>query len=122
MNFQKHSLLKKTAALALAVLVLCLGLAGTSPALHDALHGHETCHTGHTDCPDENPEPLGKNNDIDHFCAVTLLQLGAAWSLDHSLLEVRGSVIDWPCLPIASPERRQIALPGNRGPPIVEIV
>ena len=115
MSASKASLAQKITALLLAAVVLFLGLAAVAPELHSALDCSHHCETKH------NNQDTDEAPGADHYCAVTLLQLGATWSINPSLPVVSESVIDFTSEAAAAAPWITFVLTGNRGPPLVGI-
>lgn len=115
MAASSQSLVRKTTALLLAAVVLLLGLAAVAPGLHTALDCSHHCETGH------GSQETDDDSGADHYCAVTLLQMGATWSICPALPDVKvGTITFTQEAAIASPYIIFI-LTGNRGPPPVGI-
>ena len=111
----KLELVRKTTALFLVAVVLLLGLAAVAPELHTALDCHHSCDAEHGDQESED------DSGTDHYCAVTLFQMGATWSICPPLPEVKASAIKFSQEAATVSPYIIFILSGNRGPPLVGI-
>lgn len=117
MNKAQREFTQRSVGLLLIALILLLGLAGTSPDLHRALHQGIGCAS---EC---ESHPTGTPEESAHICGVTLLQTGALFQVELPVLDALGSVQE---LLIHFDEKPftvvHIRLPQGRAPPIAGIV
>lgn len=109
---------RKATALLLAAVVFLLGLAAVSQDIHGKLHANDGCHSETSGSSEHHHDSTEGH---DHYCAVTILQFGAIWTLSPIILGAVAGTINYA---VEAPELSTLlllALPGNRGPPIVDI-
>jgi len=114
------SLAKPYVSGVLAFWILLLSLAGMSPSLHDYMHGHCEAHTSSTGADETSHQTTDGSN---HFCGVTLLNIGVLLSVLFATPQVISQLCGWRlCLDLTSDAKCASFSYQARAPPFESIV